>query len=130
MILLNFSHPITDDQERQIERALGNDVAGETLNIVKIDSQFDIGLDFADQITALTDACQLSPNEWQTERILINLPALSTAAALLLAELHGRCGYYLPALRFKQVDGSIPPRYELAEILDINSQRQNARKRR
>lgn len=130
MILLNFSHPITDEQEAQLERKLDFDVIGEQLDVIKVVCQMDVNEPFDIQVEQMVDACNLSPKEWQTKQLLVNLPALSTAAALLLAELHGRCGYYPPALRLKQVDGSIPPRYELVEILDFNSQRQNARKRR
>lgn len=130
MILLNFSHPITEKQQGQIERALNMDIARDKLDVKDIPCQMDIGAPFGDQVAALADACGFTPSEWQTCRILVNLPALSTAAALLLAELHGRCGFYPPAIRFKQEDGVVPPRYVLAEVMDVNGQRQNARKRR
>lgn len=130
MILLNFSHPMTDKQQEQVRHGLDLDVTGEPLSIRSVKCQLDVNVDLASQVVLLADACQLEPAEWQTDRIVLNLPALSTAAALLLAELHGRCGYYPPAIRLKQEDGVIPPRYVLAEILDVNSQRQNARKRR
>lgn len=125
MILINFSHPITDGQREQIEQAVQ---APATVRDIKC--QFDVSEPFAGQVTALVDEVGLSSHEWQTFMITVNLPALSTAAALLLAELHGRMGYYPPVVRLKQVDGSVPPRWELAEILDVNSQRNEARKRR
>jgi len=106
------------------------DVSKELLIMLKIECQLDVNTDFGNQVADLADACNLTPDEWQTQRIIVNPPALSTAATLLLAELHGRCGYYPPVLRLKQESGTMPPRYVLAEILDVNSQRQNARKRR
>lgn len=130
MILLNFSHPITDRQREQIRCTTGLDVTGEDLTVVRVPCQLDINKDFASQVVELADSCPLSAKDWQTRSILVNLPALSTAAALLAAELHGRCGYYPAASRFRQIEGVIPPQYELAELLDINGQRQNARKRR
>ena len=48
----------------------------------------------------------------------------------LLAELHGRCGYFPAHLRMRPVQGSIPPRYEVAEVLDLQAVRNGARKRR
>lgn len=125
MILINFSHPFTDEQRKQVE-----DTMLMPMTIVDVRCQLDVGEPFADQVMALVDEISLSANEWQTEPIAVNLPALSTAATLLLAELHGRMGYYPPVVRLKQVDGSVPPRWELAEILDINNQRNEARKRR
>jgi hypothetical protein len=125
VILLNFSHPITDDQKEQVEQAV---LAPAT--VLDIKCQLDVGKPFAEQVVALIDKADLSPSEWQTFALVVNLPALSTAAALLLAELHGRMGYYPPVIRLKQVDDSMPPRWELAEILNINSQRNEARKRR
>jgi len=130
MILLNFSHPITEEQHKQIKRAIDADITDRPLDILKVECQMGVNADFAEQVVSLVDACKLSPHEWQTKRILVNLPALSTAATLMLAELHGRCGYYPPVIRLKQKDGVIPPRYVLAEIMDVNGQRQNARKRR
>ncbi|MFN3763696.1 MAG: CRISPR-associated protein Csx15, partial [Anaerolineae bacterium] len=48
----------------------------------------------------------------------------------LLAELHGRCGYFPAMLRVRPVPGSTPPRYEVAEIVNLQMLREEARKRR
>ena len=37
----------------------------------------------------------------------------------LLAELHGRCGYFPAHVRTRPVQGSIPPQYEVAEVMDL-----------
>lgn len=123
MIILNFSHPITPGMIEQIRHALRLR-PGADLTVVRVTSQLDAGENFASQIRGLADACPLSPSDWQTRSILVNPPAFAPAAVLLLAELHGRCGYYPAALRFRQVEGVMPPQYELAELLDINGQRQ------
>jgi hypothetical protein len=128
VILLNFSHPITDEQMEQIRQAL--DALHGPLEVRNVKCQFDVSEPFAQQVIMLADKVGLTSGEWQMCLIIVNLPALSTAAALLLAELHGRMGYYPPVIRLKQVDDSMPPRWELAEILNINSQRNEARKRR
>lgn len=44
-----------------------------------------------------------------------------------LAELHGRCGYFPAHLRLWPKGGSIPPRCEAAEVLDLQAVRDTAR---
>jgi hypothetical protein len=61
---------------------------------------------------------------------LVNPPSLNYIAVVLLAELHGRCGYFPAHLRLRPVQGSIPPRFEVAEVLDLQTVRNGARRRR
>lgn len=122
--LLNYSHPITDAQHADLEDRL------EEIAITRIPCHLDINSDFAPQIVALVDAAGLDPDDWQTTPLLLNVPALSTAAVLLLAEIHGRAGYYPPVLRLRKADGVTPPRFDVAEILEVDQQRQSARGRR
>ena len=126
MILLNFSHPITDAQRRAIEALAGLDIA-RTLSAMP---QFDEQEPFVPQLQALLEEVQLSPNEWQSEPILVVLPSLNFIAAALLAELHGRMGYFPPVVRTKPAEGSVPRRYEIAEILDLQLIREETRRRR
>jgi hypothetical protein len=62
-------------------------------------------------------------------------PAVCTLAVVLLAELHGRCGYFPAHLRLRPVEGPdgsprLPPQYEVAEILDLQAIRDDARRKR
>jgi hypothetical protein len=126
MILLNFSHPLTPAQRAQIEK-----LAGATI-VREIDSptQFDEQQPFVPQIAALLAQIDLTPAEWQGEPILAVLPSLNFIAALLLAELHGRMGYFPPVVRTRPVAGALPRRYEVAEILDLQGVREAARRLR
>jgi hypothetical protein len=81
-------------------------------------------------VTDLVDQAGLSPTEWQTLPLLINPPSLNFIAIVLLAELHGRCGYFPAHLRLRPVQGSLPPQYEVAEVLDLQALREAARQRR
>jgi hypothetical protein len=126
MILLNFSHPLTADQLAQVAALTGQKVAevrGEM-------PQFDHELPFAEQVRALAERVGLSPEEWQTAPLLINPPGYAPAAAALLAELHGRIGHFPAVLRLSPVEGSIPTCYEVAEIINLQRIRDQARKRR
>ena len=126
MILLNFAHPLTDAQRDQVETLTGQTVE----RIVDISSQIDPQQPLAPQVAAVADEAGLSSAEWQTLPLLVNPPALNFSAVILLAELHGRCGYFPPCLRMRPVPESVPPRYEVAEMLDLRAVRDRARERR
>jgi hypothetical protein len=126
MILLNFSHPITDEQKAQIEALIHQPVEG----IIHIPAQFDHQQPYLPQLTALVEQIPLEPQTLQSAPLLVNLPSFNVIAALLLAELHGRMGYFPPIVRLKPVEGAVPPRYEAAEILNLQGVRDAARNKR
>lgn len=126
MILLNFSHPLTSDHVQQIEALTGRTVE----RVIDVHSQIAPQQLLTQQVTALVDQAGLSPAEWQTLLLLVNPPSLNFIAVTLLAELHGRCGYFPAHLRMRPVQGSLPPRYEIAEVLDLQALRDEARRKR
>ncbi len=126
MILINFSHPVTEAQRAQIEALTGQAIH----RIIPVMPHFDDQRPFVPQLQELMDRIDLSPEQWQTEPILVILPALNFIAALVLAELHGRMGHFPPVVRIRPVAGAVPRRYEVAEILDLQSVREAARRRR
>jgi len=126
MILINFAHPITSSQMEQIESLLGHSIH----RILEINSQIDVNLPLAPQITQMADAVGLTPIQWQTEPILINPPSLNYSALLLLVELHGRMGYFPPIIRIRPVSQGPMQKFEVAEIINLQSLRENARQTR
>lgn len=126
MILLNFSHPLTPDQQAQIEALTGSVVE----RLISVSTQFDEQAPFVPQLDNLMGAVNLTPEEWQGAPILVILPSLNFIAALLLAELHGRMGYFPPVVRTRPVPDAVPRRYAVAEILDLPAIRETARRRR
>ena len=127
MLLLNFSHPLTPTQQAQIEALTGEKLAGAIAEIRDIPAQFDNEMPFAEQVRALVDGVGLSPTEWQTRPILVNPPAYNFAAVTLMAELHGRMGYFPAIVRVRPQPGIMPPRYEVAEIINLQAVRETAR---
>lgn len=126
MILLNFSHPFTPAQREQIEALAGQAVA----RIIDVPTHMGNGEPFAPQIVALADAAGLTPEEWQTAPLLVNPPGYAPAAVALLAELHGRMGYFPTLVCIRRVKSGVPPRYEVVELLDLQTVRDRARLRR
>lgn len=126
MYIINFSHPITQELIGQIERISQQKVE----QVFTIPVEFDNKNDFTPQMQELMKKMSLTPLQLQTEPILVNLPSLNFIAALLLADLHGRMGYFAPVLRIRSVEGSTPRKFEVAEILDLQTVRDNNRKER
>jgi len=123
MILLNFTHPLTGGQVARLEALTGQPVE----RVVQIAVQFDPARPFAGQVVQLADAAGLTVQQWQSKAILVVPPALNFIAVALLAELHGRMGYFAAHLRTRLVEGSTPPRYEVAEIMNLQEIRLTAR---
>jgi hypothetical protein len=126
MILLNFSHPLTEAQ-----LAAAAELTAEPIErVVQVGVHFDHQAPFLPQLAALMDGLDLTPQELQTAALLVNPPALNFITALLLAELHGRLGYFPAVLRLRPVSGATPPRFEVAEILNLQQVRDAARAER
>ena len=126
MIVLNFSHPLTKEHLTQIENITDQKVE----KVIAVKTQFDNARPFAEQVRELVDSIGFSPEEWQTLPILIHPPALNFIAVTLLAYLHGLMGYFPAIIRLRPVEGSTPPRYEVAEVINLQEVRDRARKSR
>lgn len=71
----------------------------------------------------------LHSEEWQTHPLLINPPGYAPAAFVLLAELHGRIGHFPSLIRLRPKPGPVTT-YEVAELLNLQTIREEARLRR
>ena len=126
MILLNFAHPITAEQRTDIEATLGQPIT----QLHEVKTHFDQDQPFAPQVSDILDELPLDAPAWQTEAIVINPPAFNFITAVVLAELHGRMGYFPAIVRLKPVPDSLPRRFAFAEIINLQSVRDKARKKR
>jgi hypothetical protein len=126
MLIINFTHPLTEDQRAQIEAFAGTSIE----EVRTIPVQIEQAEMLAPQVVALVDAVGLSAEEWQTRPLLINPPGYAPAAFVLLAELHGRIGHFPALVRLRPVADSVPTRYEVAELLNLQAVREKARYRR
>lgn len=125
ILLLNYSHPLTAAQQAQVAA-----LAESPIELREYPNQIDLHQPLTPQVAALAAAAGLTPNEWQTTPLIINLPGLAVLAATLLAEVHGRCGYFPTMLRLRPLAGAVATSYEVAELINLNLVRQEARTRR
>jgi hypothetical protein len=126
MRILNFAHPLTPRQIDQITALTG----AEPESVTEIRVQLDLEPEFQAQIIALVDSLGISTENWQSGGWLIALPSLNYAAAVLLAELHGRMGHFPAMLRLRPVVGTLVTEYDVAEIVNLEAVRAAARTRR
>lgn len=126
MIVVNFSHPFVATQLVAIETLTREKPA----QLIEVKTHFNETQSYVEQACALVESVGLTPAQWQQERLLINPPSLSPIAALVLAELHGRMGYFPSIIRLRPVPGSMPPQFEVAEILNLHTVREKARQER
>lgn len=125
MIVLNFAHPLTYEHLRKIETLTGR----RPERVIEIPSQINPGDPLPPQVRSLADACALSVREWQTLPILVNPPSLNFSAVALIAELHGRMGYFPAIIRIRPVSNSTLPQFEVAEVIDLQRMRDEIRRR-
>jgi hypothetical protein len=123
MILLNFSHPLTAAQRTDAEGYCGQPLE----RVIDIATQLDHAQPFVPQVHQVVERVGLTTAEWQGLPLLVQLPSLNVIAALVLAELHGRCGYFPAVLRLRPVPLTTPPQFAVAEIVNLQMVRDAAR---
>ncbi len=126
MHIINFAHPLTDAHLAQTETLTTQKIE----RVIHTPLHFDSTQSFIEQMRVSVAAIELTTVEWQTLPLLVNPPALSIIAVLVLAELHGRTGYFPAVLRLREVAGSTLRQFEVAEILNLQQVRDTARKER
>jgi hypothetical protein len=126
MVVLNFAHPFAEHHLRQIERLAGRAVG----TVVEIDSQADLQRPLQSQVEEMAARTGLSREDWEARPVLVNLPSLNHIAAVLLAHLHGRMGYFPTIVRVRPVAGRTPQEFEVAELIDLQATRDGARRTR
>ncbi len=125
MLILNFTHPLTPDHLTQIEHLADSHIEEVRTIAVQIEQRESL----AEQVVAIIDAVGLASGEWQTMPLVINPPGYAPAAFVLLAELHGRMGHFPTLVRLRPKPGPVTS-FEVAELLNLQSVREAARRRR
>lgn len=123
--LMNFGHPLTAEQIQTTEEIIGQKIA----RIFELHVQLDPEQSVQPQIEKLIDSISDKLN-FQIEPYLVNLPTFAIAAATVLAILHGRSGHFPSVLRIKPLKNVHPPKFVVAEIINLQAIREKARQNR
>lgn len=126
MLLLNFGHPLTDAQLTRIRELVGRDIE----RVIDVPTHLDQERAFDEQVRELLMTVPLTREQWQTTPLIVNPPSLAPITAVLLAEIHGRTGYFPTILRLRPAAGSVPPQFEVAELINLQKIRDAARTQR
>lgn len=126
MLIVNFSHPLTTSQVQRVAEFAKQPVE----RVIDVRVQFDQAVSFADQVRKVVDTSGVSSNEWQTTPILVHLPGHSAVAVILVAELHGRMGFFPPIVRLCPRANTTPVVYDVAEIVNLQQVRDQSRTQR
>jgi hypothetical protein len=123
--VLNFSHTLTDQQKEQVQSLLGEEVTE-----VPIPLHFDQDKPFLEQVRAVLSGEVKDILVHNPQDALVIPPALSPIACLVVAELQGLAGHFLPMVRIKPVLTDLGVSYDAAEIINLQAARDQARARR
>jgi transcriptional regulator with XRE-family HTH domain len=123
VLILNFAHPLTAQQQAQIEELPNTTIE----NIILIPTLINEDEPLEPQIASLIEAIDQSDNNWHKRDILLNPPGYAPAAILLLAEIHGRIGHFPTLIRMRPKHASVTT-YEVIELLNLQTTRDSARK--
>lgn len=123
--ILNFSHPLTPDQKKGIRAITGQRIS----KVLDLKLQFDNQRSFVDQTYEMFEQIPLTTEQWQTLSILVNPPSFAPIACMVLAVLHGKLGYFPPIVRLRPT-ADVPPKFEVAEIINLQNLREQSRRTR
>jgi len=124
MYLLNFGHPLTQEQITVLDKTLDQKVI-----ILNIRVQVNYDELIYPQLEKVIDSISDKLN-FQTDPYIVNLPPLSNAAAIILTILHGRSGYFPHILVQKPKENSQPLKYVVGEIVNLQEIRDKERHKR
>jgi len=125
MMIINFSHALTDNQVNSMQQEL----ARPTIDVIDIETAVDRNQPLHKQATQLVDRVGWDSKAWQTRAFFVNPPSLSSLALLVIAEIHGRRGEF-PRILVLRRSPQLEMGFEVAEILDLQNVRDLARKLR
>jgi hypothetical protein len=127
-LIINFSgHPVLPGQQKDIGHMMhwpSPEVINVSLGNVAEDHNF------VSTIEKAVEKVALSPEEWQSTPIVVIPAGYSALWSVVLAELHGRLGYFPDVVRLRPASTVSNEKYEVAEIMNLREVRHKSRDKR
>ena len=124
-IVLNFHQPLTSPNHEQLEKATQARVVEIIVPFSGLPIRLSEDRSFVEEARRLADEMQLTPEEWRTLPLVVNLPGLAPLAALLLAELQGRMSRLPTIIRMRPVPNDRTV-FEVADVIELQRVRDSA----
>lgn len=126
--VLNYSgHPVLPGQKLEIEKLMhwtSSDVINVTIGNVPEDNTFTA------TVLQAVESTGFSAEEWQTTPLVVIPSGYSAIWSVVLAELHGRLGYFPDVVRLRPAPSGSVEKFEVAEILNLGEIRHLSRHKR
>jgi len=127
-LILNFSgHPVLGGQLGAIEKMM-HWPSSQVIDVPVGTISEDHG--FVASIVKKIEAVDLLPAQWQTSNIVVIPAGYSALWSVVLAELHGRLGYFPDVVHLRPAAGSSKEKFEVAEVMNLRDVRHASRGKR
>jgi len=120
-LLINCGHPLSGEAAVELANAIGE------FETITVRVQLDVLEPLAEQVANAITAAGVSSEAWQTRGVVVALPGMSAAAALVVAEVHGRTGSFPRVVHLVRGEDGI---FHLGEVIDLMTIRGAARQTR
>ena len=127
-VVLNFSgHPVLPGQKQAIERIMqwpSSEVVTVALGNVPEDHKFVATIEKA------IEQIKLSSDQWQTTPLVVIPAGYAAVWSVVLAELHGRLGYFPDVVRLRPAAPGSCEKFEVADVINLREVRHQSRDKR
>ena len=122
MIVVNFSHPLTDDQRATIEEKANTTID----RVIDVSTYVDFDTSVVGQVSELISSIELSITDWQSKPIFIVPPAFTSAAVVLIAHLQGLMGHFPGIVRVQRRPETVVSTFDVVEVISLDVVRDSA----
>jgi hypothetical protein len=120
-LFVNCGHPLSGEAAVELREHIGE------FETVMVRIQLDVLEPLAEQVADAITAVGVSSEAWQTRGVVVALPGMSVAAALIVAEVHGRTGSFPRVVHLVRGGDGV---FHLGEVIDLMTIRGAARQTR
>jgi len=120
-ILINFGRPMDTAQLEQLESLLNAEID----ESIEVPGQMQDDQPYMPQVRAMINMVGLTPAEWQSLPLVVNIHPFAPAASAVLAWIHGLRGYFPEVVRMRRNEQT--ECFEVVEVLRLQSVRNETR---
>lgn len=120
-ILINFARSMNSAQIKQLEHLLGAEIDER----IDVPGQLQDDQPYLPQVRAMISTVGLTPAEWQSLPLVVNIHPFAPGAAAVLAWLHGLRGHFPDVVRMMRNEQT--GHFEVVEVLKLQSVRNEIR---